>query len=80
MDVSGTQDMKNDHMEYYFKIPMKMLAKSARNKLFGKKETISDSTQIDVIQYKDDSKKTWYLNLKLIGTPDDFKVSIGKKK
>lgn len=80
MDISGTQDMENDHMEYYFKIPMKMLAKSARNKLFGKKEITSDSTQIDVIQYKDATKKTWYLNLKLIGTPDDFKVSVGKKK
>ncbi len=80
LDISGTQDMGNDHMEYYIKIPMKMIAKSARNKLFGKKETISDSTQIDVIQYKDTSKKTWYLNLKLIGNPDDFKVSIGKKK
>ena len=79
MDISGTQDMHN-HMEYYFRIPMKMVTKTARHKLFGKKGAISDSTQIDVIHYKYTSKKTWYLNLKLIGDPDDFKVSLGRKK
>lgn len=79
MDISGTQDMKY-HMEYYFRIPMKLVTKTARHKLFGKKGMISDSTQIDAIHYKNASKKTWYLNLKLVGDPDDFKVSLGRKK
>lgn len=79
MEISGTQDM-NNHMEYYFRIPWKLATKSARQKLFGKKETIADSSQIDIIQHKNTNKKTRYLNLKLIGNPDDYKVSLGRKK
>lgn len=79
MDISGSQDMDN-HMEYYFRVPLKLATKSARQKLFGKKETLSDSSQIDFIQYKKTNKKIRYLNLKLIGYPDDFKVSLGRKK
>ena len=79
MDITGSQDMDNN-MEYYFRIPLKMVTKAARQKLFGKKGAISDSTQIDAIQYKSDTKKTWYLNLKLEGNADDYSVSLGKKK
>ncbi len=79
MEISGTQDM-NNHMEYYFRIPWKLATKSVRQKLFGKKETIADSSQIDIIQHKNTNKKTRYLNLKLIGNPDDYKVSLGRKK
>jgi hypothetical protein len=79
MEISGTQDL-NEHMEYYFRIPLKLATKSARQKLFGKKETIADSSQIDVIQYKNTNRKTRYLNLKLSGTPDDYKVSLGRKR
>jgi len=79
MDISGSQDM-NNHMEYYFRIPMKMVTRAARQKLFGKKGIVTDSTQIEAIQYKNTGKKIWYLNLKLVGNPDNFKVSLGKKK
>ncbi len=80
LDISGSQNMISNHMEYYFRVPLKMATKTARNKLFGKKEIISDSTHIDVIQHKNTSNKTWYLNLKLIGNPEDFKISLGRKK
>lgn len=79
MEISGTQDM-NNHMEYYFRVPLKLVTKSATQKLFGKKGAVADSSQIDIIQHKNTNKKTRYLNLKLIGNPDDFKVSLGRKK
>ena len=79
MDISGSQDLENN-MEYYFRVPLKMVTRAARQKLFGKKGAISDSTQIDAIQYKNSAKKAWYLNIKLSGTPDEFDVSLGKKK
>ena len=79
LDISGSQDF-NNNMEFYFRVPLKVVTKAARQKLFGKKGTVSDSTQLDEIQYKSDAKKTWYLNLKLEGTPDDYRVSLGKKK
>ncbi len=79
MEISGTQDL-NNNMEYYFRVPMKMVTKSASQKLFGKKGVVMDSTHVDEIQYKNSDKKIWYLNLKLVGNPDDFKVSLGRKK
>jgi hypothetical protein len=79
MDVSGKQDMDNN-MEYYLRVPVKMVTRAARQKLFGKKGNIPDSTQLDAIQYKNEAKKTWYINLKLEGNSDDYTVSLGKKK
>jgi len=79
MDISGSQNLENE-MEYYFKVPLKLVGKAAWQKLFGKKSNVSDSTHIDAIQYKSDKKKYWYVNIKLEGTPDNYKVSLGKKE
>jgi hypothetical protein len=79
MDISGTQDFDN-HMEYYFKVPLKLVTSAAWQKLFGKKKTIADSTHIDAIQYQNNDRKLWYVNLKLEGKPDAFNVSLGKRQ
>ncbi len=79
MDISGSQNL-DSHMEYYFKIPLNLVGKVAWQKLFGKKNSVSDSTHIDAIQYKSDKKKHWYVNLKLEGTPDNYNVSLGKRE
>jgi hypothetical protein len=79
LDISGNQSF-DSHMEYYFKVPLKLVSNAAWQKLFGKKKTISDSTHIDAIQYKDNDRKQWYVNLKLEGTPEDYNISLGRKK
>ena len=79
LDISGQQDLESN-MEYYIKVPMKLVSKAAWSKLFGKKKNIKDSTNIDAIQYKDSTKKRWYVSLKLVGNADDYTVSLGKKK
>jgi len=79
MDISGSQDL-DSHMEYYFKVPMKLVGQVAWQKLFGKNKTTSDSTNIDAIQYKNEKKRRWYVNLKLEGTPDNYNVSLGKRE
>jgi len=78
MDISGTQKM-NYEMEYFFRLPMKLVTQASMQKLFGRKDSISDSTHIDAIQYKDSDKKIFYVNLKLEGTPDNYRVSLGRK-
>lgn len=80
IEVSGKQDMKSN-MEYYFKIPMKLVTGVAKQKLFGsgKQEDI-DPEREDEIQYKDPNKKTRYVNLKLTGNADGYKVSLAKNK
>ncbi len=79
MDISGSQDLDNN-MEYYFKVPMRLVGQVAWQKLFGKKNTVADSTNIDAIQYKNERNNHWYVNLKLEGTPDNYNVSLGKRE
>lgn len=80
IEVSGKQDMKSN-MEYYFKIPMKLVTGVAKQKLFGSsKETEIDPEQEDTIEYKNQNKTIKYVNLKLTGTAEGYKVSLGKNK
>ena len=78
-EISGTQSM-NDNIEYYLRIPWKIIGQGARNKLFGTKKTAEGEIGDDKIIEVDPNKKTRYLNLKIKGTLDDYKISLGKDK
>ncbi|SMG46969.1 AsmA-like C-terminal region [Marivirga sericea] len=77
-EVSGDQSTDLS-MDYYVRIPVKVITKAGMNKVFGKKTQV-DSTQVDEIVQKDDDKNTRYLNLRISGTPEDYSVSLGKDK
>ncbi len=77
MDISGTQDM-NDEIDYYLRIPMRMVMKATRNKIFGVKENDAE-TEDDIIKL-DSKKRIRYLNLNIKGTLDDYNIKIGKDK
>ena len=80
MELSGTHD-NNQNIDYYVSIPWQMVKKAAWGKLFGKKrDSISNQEQEDEIVEVDPNKKTKYLNLKVKGNTDDYKISLGKKK
>lgn len=78
-EISGKQDMQLN-MEYYLRIPWKMVTETASSKLFGRKTTEVDPEQVDAIQYADPEKKTRYLNLKLTGNATGYKITPGKAK
>ncbi|HWK05819.1 MAG TPA: AsmA family protein [Puia sp.] len=77
MEISGKQslDMK---MEYYLRIPLKMVTQVGFRMLFGKKKEEVDPDQVDAIEYRDKDKKVRFMNLKITGTPDAYKVGLGK--
>ncbi|MEM8894554.1 MAG: AsmA-like C-terminal region-containing protein, partial [Bacteroidota bacterium] len=77
-EISGKQSITQE-MEYYVRIPIKVIAKAGMQKLFGKKDT-DTSDQVDEIQYRDETKRTRFLNLKITGTPDDYEIALGKDK
>jgi hypothetical protein len=79
LEFSGTQslDMK---MAYYVRIPLKMVTQVGFRALFNKKKEEVDPDQIDAIEYRDKDKKIRFMNLTITGTPDDFKVKLGKPK
>jgi hypothetical protein len=77
-EISGKQsfDLK---MDYLIRVPAKLIARAGMQKLFNKKNQ-NNSDQTDEIQYREDSKRTTFLNLSIIGTPDDYKIALGKAK
>jgi len=79
MEISGRQSM-NMNMEYYVRIPLKMVTQTGFKMLFGKKREEVDPDQVDAIEYRDKDKRVRFMNLKISGTPDDYKVRLGKAK
>ncbi|MEO0572757.1 MAG: AsmA-like C-terminal region-containing protein [Bacteroidota bacterium] len=80
MELSGTHD-SDQNIDYYLRIPWKTVRKATWQKLFGnKKDTVATQEQVDEIVEVDPNRKTKFLNLKIQGTIDDYKVSLGKKR
>ncbi len=79
LEISGSQAM-DKHMEYYLRIPLKLVTQAGFSKLFGKKQEDVDPDQVDAIEYLDKDKKIHFINLKITGTPDDYKMALGKSK
>lgn len=77
-EVSGKQSL-DLQMEYNVRIPFKVIAKAGVQKLFGRKNR-DNTDQVDEIQYRDDDKRTRFLNINIKGTPDDYDISLGKSK
>jgi hypothetical protein len=79
IEISGSHD-SNQNIDYYLQIPWKIFRKATAQKLFGKNNDSLSTTKEDEIVEVDQNKKTRYLNVKVKGTLDDYKVSLGKNK
>ncbi|HEY3403126.1 MAG TPA: AsmA-like C-terminal region-containing protein, partial [Ohtaekwangia sp.] len=79
IEVSGKHSI-DFSMEYYIRVPLKMVTKVGFSSLFNRKPEEVDLHQIDEIEYVGKDKKFAFMNLKITGTPDDFKVGLGKDK
>lgn len=79
IQMSGKQSL-DLNMEYYLRVPLKIVTKAGFSSLFNRKQEEVDLSQIDEIEYVDRDKKIAFMNLKVTGTPDDFKVGLGKEK
>lgn len=78
MELSGKQDIVQDNMEYFFKIPLKLIGGVAMSKLFGGKKKI-DPNKEDAIETKKGNKGP-FLNVQVIGSTEDFDVNLKKAK
>jgi hypothetical protein len=79
MQISGQQDM-DMNMDYFMRVPWKMVTETASSKLFGKKRDAVPEDQMDAIQYADETKKTRYLNIRVKGNTEDYKITLEKSK
>ena len=78
-ELSGEQSLMGK-LDYYVRIPWKIVRKAARQKIFGRKKTKDGEVGDDEIIEKDANKKTRYLNLRIKGTIDDYDIQVKKKK
>jgi hypothetical protein len=80
IQVSGKQSLDLS-MEYYVRVPMKMVTRVGFSALFKRKPEEVDLHQVDEIEYIDKDKKIAFMNLKVTGTSDgNFQVGLGKGK
>jgi len=82
IEISGKQDM-NFNYEYYVRVPWKMVTQAGSAKLFGGKkqpEEEQDPNKDDEIVYQTDGKKVRYINLKITGNEETYKIALGKDK
>ncbi len=75
--VSGKQNMSDDTMEYYLRVPLRMITSVGSNKLFGGRK---DGKNPEDLSDFDPNKKYRFVNIKIVGDAEDFKVSLGKNK
>jgi hypothetical protein len=73
--VSGKQDM-DMNMEYYLRVPLRMISSVGSRKLFGSGK---DKDPEQLADY-DPNKKYRFVNIKIVGDAEDFKVSLGKNR
>ncbi|NOT74392.1 MAG: hypothetical protein HOP08_05640 [Cyclobacteriaceae bacterium] len=79
IEMSGKQSLDLS-MEYYIRVPLKLVTKVGMNALFGGKSEEVDVNQIDEIEHIDKEKKISFMNLKVSGKPENFKVVLAKNK
>ena len=78
IEISGRQGL-DMNMDLLVRVPWKLVTQAATQKLFGKKPEEVDPDREDAIQYRDPARRIRFVNVKVSGTPDDYKISLGKK-
>jgi len=80
MELSGRQGLDMS-MDYFVRVPLKMVTQVGWRAMFGsKREDEIDPEQIDEIESRKSGQKVRFLHLKISGTVEDYKVSLGKEK
>jgi hypothetical protein len=80
IELSGKQslDLK---MDYFIRIPLGLVTSVGFKSLFGgKNKNEVDPDQEDAIVYRDDNKRVRFVNVNMKGTPDDYKISLGRDR
>lgn len=75
MELSGNQTLDNT-FDYQMRIPVKLLWKATKNKIFGVDE--NDPTVEEKIIKVDSTKRTRFLNISVKGTVENYDIKLGK--
>ncbi len=79
IELSGSQSI-DLNMDYYIRVPLKLVGKAAFSKLFNRKPKDISPDQEDELIIRDTDKKTRFINVRMQGKPNDYKISLQKNK
>lgn len=79
IELWGQQDM-DFNMDFYFRVPWKLIGRAAFQKLFKRKKEEVDPSQLDEIEYRDPEKKTAFVSVNMKGNMEDYKIKLKKDK
>jgi hypothetical protein len=79
IELWGQQDM-DFNMDFYFRVPWKLIGRAAFQKLFKRKKEEVDPDQLDEIEYRDPEKKVAFVSVNMKGNMEDYKISLKKDK
>lgn len=80
IELSGKQSL-DMNMDYFIRIPLGMVTSVGFKSLFGgKNKNEVDPDQEDAIVYRNEDKRVRFVNVNMKGTPDDYKISLGRDK
>ncbi len=77
-EIRGRQSITDYSMDYTVGVPVKTITEAVRQRLFMKDQQISED-QVDAIIYRDETRKTAMVNVRVTGTPDSYEVELGEK-
>ncbi|TAD82967.1 MAG: DUF3971 domain-containing protein [Bacteroidetes bacterium] len=79
IEISGSQTV-DMNMDYYIRVPLKLAGRAVFSKLFKRKPKEISPDQEDELIVKDVKRRTRFINIRLSGTPQDYKISLQKNK
>jgi hypothetical protein len=80
LEISGRQSLDMD-MNYQIRIPMSLVTQVGFRALFGgRSRNEVDPEQEDAIVFRDENRRTRFLNINMQGKPDNFRVSLGRAR
>ena len=77
LELSGKQDM-DFNMDYYLRIPWKLVSEAASNKLFGKSRKEAEINDASEVEESNNQRKRRFVNVRIKGNLENYKVSLEK--
>jgi len=76
IELSGKQSL-DLNMDYFIRVPLAMVTQVGFRSLFGgKNQNEIDPDQEDAILFRDQDRRTRFVNINMKGTPEDYKISL----
>jgi hypothetical protein len=77
LELSGKQDM-DFNMDYYLRIPWKLVSDVASNKLFGKSRKEVEINDASEVEDSNNQRKRRFVNVRIKGNLENYEVSLEK--